>query len=259
MQLVKNKIFISIILFIVPIEINHGTNAGYQVCVPEITEKMADFTPVLNSTFKWEGGYQAYPTDRANYTSSGKLVGTNRGISAIAYEDYLGREPSVDDIKAITPEIARAVYKKLFWDKMRGDEIKNQNLAEIIFASYIGNISQGNKIMKNSLAKVGHNFETIKRPFQDEVLKAINRSNPEKLFYVIKEEKRQFIESLRYSKPEFYNGWIRKVNSFEYEGKKKRLLLSLAVLLVIGGAAYYAWRKGWYTKAYDYSYQLIQK
>jgi len=109
---------------------------------------MADFIPIVEKTFVFEGGYQAFPNDSANYNSLKQLVGTNNGISAIAYETYLKRPPSVADMKAITKDIAEGVYKKLFWDKIHGDEIHNQSMAHLIFDSFIASGGTGLKLVR---------------------------------------------------------------------------------------------------------------
>jgi LPXTG-motif cell wall-anchored protein len=203
---------------------------------------MANFDPIFKKTEMWEGGYQAYPSDVANYTSSGVLVGTNRGISAIAYESYLGYQPTISDMKAITQDIAKDVYRKLFWNKIRGDEIKDQDVADIIFATYIGNPSESNKIVEKALARMGKNVGTVRTTYSDDVLTAINRSNPKNLFYAIKEEKRLFLESLRMKYPQFINGWMRKLESFEYGGKRKGWLIFVGVLILSAGG-YFLYKK----------------
>lgn len=212
---------------------------------------MANFSPIFQKTEQWEGGYQAYSSDVANYTSSGKLVGTNRGISAIAYQQYLGYEPSISDMKAITREIAENVYRKLFWDKIRGDEIKDQDVADIIFATYIGNPSASNKIVAKALVNTGSKVGTVSTPYSNTIITAINRSNQRSLFYAIKEEKRLFLESLRSKYPQFINGWMRKLNSFEYGGKRKWWLVAI-VFVAFGVAGYYAYEKGYYQKIKKY-------
>ncbi len=210
----------------------------------KIRQPMANFTPIFEKTEGWEGGYQNYSTDKANYTSSGNQVGTNRGISAIAYEQYLGYEPTIADMEAITRNQAKAVYTKLFWNKIRGSELRNQDVADIIFATYIGNPAKSNKIVQAALAKSGKDI-AVRTPYSDDVIKAINRSNSKKLYNDIKEEKRVFLESLRYKYPEFINGWMRKLNSFEFDGaKKKWLIISLVVVALVSGS-YYAYKKGY--------------
>lgn len=61
-----------------------------------------------------EGGYTADPKDRGNWTTGeigkGELKGTKFGISAMSY-------PNID-IKNLTVEQAKAIYKKDFWDAL---------------------------------------------------------------------------------------------------------------------------------------------
>ncbi len=207
---------------------------------------MANFITIVEKTFDFEGGFQQYSTDRANYNSKGELIGTNMGISAIALEQYLGYPPSVADVKAIDKKLAMHIYKKLFWDKIRGDDLKDQDVGDIIFATYIGNPSQSNKIIKKSLATVTGKDLTITNPYSDKVVKAINRANQKQLFYEIKEQKRLFLESLRYSKPEFINGWMNKLNSFEYQKDRKRLFIAIGIITIVGAGSYYAYRKNYH-------------
>lgn len=58
-----------------------------------------------------EGGFQADPNDRANWTSGkigqGELRGTKFGISAMSYPG--------EDIANLTVERARAIYRQDFW------------------------------------------------------------------------------------------------------------------------------------------------
>jgi len=58
-----------------------------------------------------EGGFQANPKDKGNWTGgqigSGRLVGTKYGISAASYPG--------EDIEHLTPERARELYRRDFW------------------------------------------------------------------------------------------------------------------------------------------------
>ena len=211
-----------------------------------IDHSMANFIPIVEKTFKFEGGFQQYSTDSANYNSRGELIGTNRGISAIALEEYLGFPPSVADVMAITKELAIKIYKKLFWDKIRGDDLRDQDVADIIFATYIGNPTQSNKIVKKSLAIITRKELDIRNPYSDEIVKTINRADQKKLFYEIKEQKRLFLESLRYSKPEYINGWMNKLNTFEYQNDRKQILIMLVVVAIIGAGSYWAYKKNYH-------------
>lgn len=67
-----------------------------------------------------ESGYQNLYNDRGNWTSGKIGVGVNKGtkygITAMTY-------PTLD-IKNLTLDEARAIYKRDYWDKMNGDKLE---------------------------------------------------------------------------------------------------------------------------------------
>ncbi|BAM63082.1 endolysin [Edwardsiella phage KF-1] len=72
------------------------------------------YDKVIGRVLSHEGNYTADPKDRGNWTSGkcgvGQLKGTKYGISAMSYPDL--------DIKGLTWEQAKAIYKRDFWDKL---------------------------------------------------------------------------------------------------------------------------------------------
>lgn len=98
---------------------------------------MADFKIAHNKTIAFEGNYTADPDDNGNWTGgakgSGKLVGTNYGISAPLLADYLGYVPAIGDMKSLTKESAEKIYKRLFWDAIKGDYINDQETANLLY------------------------------------------------------------------------------------------------------------------------------
>lgn len=62
-----------------------------------------------------EGVYSTDRNDPGNYTPSGEFKGTKYGISARSYPHL--------DIKNLTLEDAKAIYKKDFWDAIRAEEL----------------------------------------------------------------------------------------------------------------------------------------
>lgn len=66
-----------------------------------------------------EGGLSLNRNDRGNWTSGkvgvGELRGTKYGISAMSYPQ--------EDIRNLTLDRAKAIYKRDFWNKVRGDEL----------------------------------------------------------------------------------------------------------------------------------------
>lgn len=78
-----------------------------------------DFDKAFTALVGHEGGYTADPKDRGNWTSGkigvGTLKGTKYGISAMSYP--------IVDIKNLTLENAKAIYKRDFWDKANCDDL----------------------------------------------------------------------------------------------------------------------------------------
>lgn len=80
---------------------------------------MADFEKAIVKTLAHEGGakFTEDPNDRGG--------ATKYGISQRSYPNL--------DIKNLTEKEARAIYKRDFWDRIRGDEIESQVIAENLF------------------------------------------------------------------------------------------------------------------------------
>ena len=78
---------------------------------------------VLDEVLENEGGYQRMSEDKGNKNSKGQLVGTNFGISAPVYEQVLGRTVTAEDMKNMTEEEARDIYRDRYIRPVR-DNLK---------------------------------------------------------------------------------------------------------------------------------------
>jgi len=78
---------------------------------------MANFEAAFEKTIKHEGGYVFDPDDNGGETKY--------GISASSYPNL--------NIRALTLDMAKLIYQKDYWEKIQGDRIANQQLAEQIF------------------------------------------------------------------------------------------------------------------------------
>lgn len=80
---------------------------------------MTSFDRAFAAVLGAEGGYTDNPADRGNWTSGtigkGECRGTKYGISAAAY-------PS-EDIRALTVDQAKAIYRRDYWDRISGDAL----------------------------------------------------------------------------------------------------------------------------------------
>ena len=182
---------------------------------------MAQFDPIFKLTLNHEGGFQQLANDSANYVN-GKLIGTNRGISAVGYYDFYKKVPTVQDMKNLTVEQAKAIYKKNYWDKINGDKIQNQSVAELMFQYIIGsgasqlsdlkaiaNIIAGKKVMAE-----------IDKSFTDAEAAIINSLPAVKYWAALKAWRHAFFIRLTNAKPklkQFLRGWQSRLDSYVFK------------------------------------------
>lgn len=170
-----------------------------------------------------EKGYSADKKDRGNYvkTKLGKrFVGTNHGISAPILMDYLGRVPSVDDMKNLSYQDALEIYKKQYWTPQNLSLYNNQSIANLI---YDGCVNQGIKAMKDIVRAAyienGIKLGSLENPFQEKWIKMANKLEHEKLFNSIKNgREKRYKESITFKT--HGSGWINRLNSIDYQDIK---------------------------------------
>lgn len=212
---------------------------------------MAQFDAAIRVILKHEGGYQNSSKDRGNYVSAtgewvegkypnfksptGKAIyqiGTNRGITAPELYEYLGRLPTVADMKNLSEMTAKEIYKENYWKPMRGNEINSQAIANIIFD---GCVNQGKGFMLRSVQTVLKiEVDGIVGPV---TIAAINAANQGQLFKWIKEERRQRYLAIAKQPGQsgFLAGWLSRLNSFKEIIKENAKTITLTgVILSVG-------------------------
>lgn len=75
----------------------------------------SNFPRSLEAVLRHEGGFSNHPRDPGGATNLGITIGTLR--------QYRGRPVTKADVKALTKAEAAAIYKKNYWDKVRGDDL----------------------------------------------------------------------------------------------------------------------------------------
>lgn len=110
---------------------------------------MASFNIARKITDVNEGGYGDDPKDSGNWTSGrigvGSLIGTKYGISAPILCVYLKRPATVSDMKNLSYETAGLIYKRNYWDKIKGDDINSQDVANSLYDNAV-NVGPGTAI-----------------------------------------------------------------------------------------------------------------
>ena len=129
---------------------------------------------------------------------------TNWGCTQAVWEGYIGHKVSVDDMKALTKEDVKPLYKKRYWDAIHGDAIPS-GLDYCLFDCAINSgVNRSAKIIQEIVGvfadgAIGNN--TVAAIAQIKPFTAINEFC----------DKRQgFLESLK-TFPVFGKGWTKRV------------------------------------------------
>lgn len=168
---------------------------------------MADYRLLIPKILKWEGGFANDPDDAGG--------ATNKGITLATFRRFYGDDATVEQLRNITDAQWAHIFKSGYWDKLRGDDIASQSVADICvdwaFNSGTGIIRRIQKI-------VGAEADGVAGP---KTVAAINAREPEALFYQLRQARIAFVETIARNKPsqrKFLQGWKNRINSFGYGG-----------------------------------------
>lgn len=180
---------------------------------------MANFDSAIALILKNEGGFQKHPNDKGNYNSKKELVGTKYGISAPVLEQWKGYPVQESDMRNLTQIEAKEIYKKNYWYRIKGNEIQDQDNAEIIFDHAVNTgVGGAGKLVQTTLNTLGKNL-IVDGGIGAKTIHALNTVDPYRFFESFKQARINFYKSISAgSNSVFAMGWIKRVLEFE---KKK--------------------------------------
>ena len=148
-------------------------------------QDMVILPTLLKSLAEKEGGYQDMVGDEGNYYD-GQLIGTNHGISAPRLAEYLGRTPTVQDMKELKLETAQEIYKDKYYKK-KGVHLLPVELQNIYFqAGVLGEVAaaktlqeligvEPDGIIGTKTKEAMHNINFTKQDFADKYLENLSK------------------------------------------------------------------------------------
>ena len=171
---------------------------------------MADSKKLIPFILKWEGGFVNDPDDLGGATNKGITIGT--------FGEYRKRKglppPTVQDIKSLSDKDWYEIFKTLYWDRWKADEIKSQSVADIlvdwVWASGVRGIMRPQRILGVSPDGI----------VGSKTIAAINAADPKKLFDAIKADRAKFIDEICKARPKnekYRRGWMNRINAIKYE------------------------------------------
>jgi lysozyme family protein len=143
-----------------------------------------------------EGGYVDHPSDPGG--------ATNLGCTQAVWEQFVGHEVTKDDIKALTKENVKPLYKKRYWDAIYGDALPS-GLDYCLFDCAINSgVGRAAKFIQQIVGvpadgAIGNN-----------TLTAISQINPITLINEFSDKRQSFLESLP-TFGTFGKGWTKRV------------------------------------------------
>ena len=167
---------------------------------------MADFAKYAPKLLQLEGGFVNHPDDKGGIT--------NKGITLSTYRAYCGKERTVKDLQNISYGTWCKIMKDLYWDKVQGDKIDNQSVAEII-ADWA--VNSGQIGIRKAQEVIGCKADGVVGSI---TLSMINTSNAKSLHERIWNARHQhYINIVKRSPSQkvFMNGWMNRLNSFKFE------------------------------------------
>jgi lysozyme family protein len=175
---------------------------------------MADFQQFLPILLQHEGGYVNDPVDPGGATNKGITFKTFQGCA----QSLLNIAPTLDALKALTDQQAGAIYKALYWNRIGGDEIELQWLANIVCDFQVNAGARSSKFLQQILNTLGAN----PRLTEDGVigagsLAALKVSNQYVVYARFKQRIADYYRDLATQRPElqkFLRGWLNRVASF---------------------------------------------
>ena len=175
---------------------------------------MASFDAFFPTLLKHEGGFVNDPADPGGATNKGITMKTFQGCA----KRFLGIDPTLANLKALTDEQAGKIYKPLYWDKVRGDDIALQELANIIFDFQVPAGDNAAKLLQRVLNDMG-----AKPPLMVDgdigpgTMTTLKGMDQKTVYGRYKKGCIDYYRDLVVKRPalgKFLNGWLNRVNSF---------------------------------------------
>lgn len=216
-----------------------GGGGGTVTTTPIIEEEETNdpedcntFAEKVKEVVNLEGGFVDDPIDTGG--------ATNKGISWPIWEksakDICNVEPTLENLKNLTDEQAKAIYKKLFWDPMLCDDIQDGDMRFLLFDFNVNAGPNAVKVLQQTLNGFGNNL-TVDGGMGPATLNALNNTQDQvSLYNKFKVNRQKYYDDItavsinRFLKKfpnasasdvqkktmkKYINGWTNRNNSFK--------------------------------------------
>jgi lysozyme family protein len=163
-----------------------------------------NFENAFDHVMQSEGGYVNDPHDAGGET--------NLGVTKGSWSNYLGRPIADGEMKALTKDVVKPFYKKMYWDKMHCDVLPNGlDYAAFDFAVNAG-VGQASKFIQRT---VGAKDDGSIGPA---TLAMVEKADPRMLLLGFTNQKVNFYRGLvekNATQEKFLKGWLARATDVE--------------------------------------------
>lgn len=168
---------------------------------------MANYLSAIKKTLQWEGGYANVSGDRGGETYRGIARNFHPNWSGWAIVDKKKRKDG-----EIIPELEPLVlefYRTHYWDKIRLDEVCNDEVAGFVFDVFVNSGKSGIKMIQRAVGVADDGI------IGNKTIAAINNYNAG--IAGLKKQREAFYRAIVANSPsqkKFLTGWLNRNNSF---------------------------------------------
>ena len=164
-----------------------------------------NFETVISRVFDHEGLYSDHSKDPGRKTM--------RGVTQKTLEQWRGEPVTEDDMKNLTEDECKQIYRAWYWNAVHGDELPTGADYCLMDAAVNSGPSRATKWAQSCLGvKIdGH--------IGPQTLKALCEADMEQFITDYMDEREQFLRSLK-TWDTFGRGWLNRINSVEKASKK---------------------------------------
>lgn len=155
-----------------------------------------NFDAALKAVLYHEGGFVNHPKDPGGMT--------NMGVTKTVWEAWVGHSVDEKAMRALTPGDVAPLYKKKYWDAVRGDDLPD-GVDYIVFDTAIN--SGPGRAIKFLQGCVGVDADGA---FGPKTLAAVRTADPKKLVEDYAKRRLSFLQDLP-TWGTFGRGWSRRV------------------------------------------------
>ncbi len=167
---------------------------------------------------------------------------TKYGITLATLSEYRGYKCSIDDVKNMSEAEAIAIYKKNYWDKLKGDLLP-YSISYTMF-NYGVNRGIGNAV-KLAQEVLGLAVDGVLGPNTLNAIKGTNLNTFISKYLAGAQEAYRELASRREKDKKYLKGWLNRVQEIsDYVGIKPATAAGIGALVLLAGVIFFLIFKG---------------